>query len=153
LVAINGAIKAIEKGKHVFIEKPAAKNLEETKLIRDVAQKHNVKVMIAMNQRFRYDARLIKNYIQTSELGDLFYIQTGWLQKIEEKHWKQQIDIAGGGVVMDLGVSLIDSLIDCVYARVFMHASPLNVLKIACGRELAVSLEYFALSVALAECT
>ncbi len=125
------ALKAIEKKKHVFIEKPVARNLEETKKIRDAANKHGVKVMVAMNQRFRYDARLIKNYIQTNELGNIFYIQTGWLQKIEPVHWKRDTKISGGGVVMDLGVSLIDSLLwfydfaelKGVNAKTFKHAT------------------------------
>lgn len=105
------ALKAINKKKHVLIEKPIAKNYNEALQIHNAALENNVNVMIAMNQRFRYDARLIKNYIQTGELGELFYIQTGWLQKIDKKNWKQKIEIAGGGVVLDLGISLIDSLL------------------------------------------
>jgi predicted dehydrogenase len=125
------ALKAINKKKHLFIEKPAGRTLDEVVQIRDAAKANDCKVMVAMNQRFRYDARLIKNYIQTGELGDLFYVQTGWLQKTDPKHWKQSTDIAGGGVVMDLGISLIDSLLwfydfaelKAVKAKTFRHAT------------------------------
>lgn len=105
------ALRAIESGKNVIIEKPIAKNYEEAKLIMEKAKEHNVKVMVATNQRFRYDAMVLKNFVQTGELGNLYYIKGAWHQQKRGKEWKQQIERSGGGVLIDLGVSLIDSLL------------------------------------------
>lgn len=108
---IDFAIKAIERGKSVLIEKPIAKNYEEAKRIYDAAKKNNTKVMVATNQRFRYDAMVLKNFVQTKELGEIFYVKGAWHQQKRGKEWRQQIERSGGGVLIDLGVSLIDSLL------------------------------------------
>ena len=105
------ALACIEAGKHILMEKPVARSLEEAKKIKDAAEKSDVKVMVAMNQRFRYDAKMIKNYVSVGEVGDVFYIQAGWLQQKRGAHWKQQAARSGGGVLMDLGISLIDSIL------------------------------------------
>jgi predicted dehydrogenase len=105
------ALGCIEAGKHVLIEKPIGRSLEEARKISEAKEKHNVKVMVAMNQRFRYDAKMIKNYVSIGEVGKVFYIQAGWLQQKRGAQWKEQVSKSGGGVVIDLGISLIDSIL------------------------------------------
>jgi len=125
----NLALAAISAGKHIMMEKPIARNLQEAQLIADAAEKANIKVMIATNQRFRYDARMIKNYVQMKEVGNVFYIQCGWIQPVKGEHWRTMNDKAGGGVLLDLGYSLIDALlwiydyqpVKAVQANLFHH--------------------------------
>lgn len=105
------AIACIEAGKHLLIEKPIGRTLDEAIKIRDAAKQNDVKVMVAMNQRFRYDAKMIKNYVSQGEVGDVFYVQAGWLQQKRGAEWKQQVSRSGGGVIIDLGISLIDSIL------------------------------------------
>lgn len=105
------AIAAIESNKSVFIEKPIAKNLHETELIRNATLHNNSKVMVGMSQRFRQDARVLKSYINNGELGEVFYIKSGWIQKKQRQGWKEDVSKSGGGVLMDLGLSLIDSIL------------------------------------------
>ena len=105
------ALAGIENKKHCFIEKPIARNFQEAQLIKEAAEKFNVKVMVGTNQRFRYDAMMLKNYVQSGEIGDIFYVQGSWLQQKRGNEWRQQLDRSGGGVLIDLGVSLIDSLL------------------------------------------
>lgn len=104
------AVAAIEAGKHTLIEKPIARNYEEAKLIKDAEDKSDVKVMVATNQRFRYDAKMLKSYVQNNDIGDIFYVQGSWLQQKRSAEWREQIEKSGGGVLIDLGISLIDSL-------------------------------------------
>ncbi|HRP01109.1 MAG TPA: Gfo/Idh/MocA family oxidoreductase [Candidatus Kapabacteria bacterium] len=105
------AIQAIENNKNVIIEKPIAKNYQEAKLILEASEKYGTKVMVASNHRFRYDAMVLKNFVQTGELGDIYYIRGTWNQHRYGNEWRQQKETSGGGVLMDLGVSLIDSLL------------------------------------------
>jgi predicted dehydrogenase len=105
------AMKSIEAGKSIFIEKPIARNAEEAGKIADHAKKHGVKVMVGMNQRFRRDAIMLKNFISHGELGNLYYIKAGWNQRSRGQSWVSQKDISGGGVLIDLGLSIIDSLL------------------------------------------
>jgi predicted dehydrogenase len=123
------AIASIESGKHTLIEKPIARNYEEALKIYEAEKKSNVKVMVGTNQRFRYDAKMMKSFVQTGEIGDIFYVQGNWLQQKRGAEWRQQIEKSGGGVLIDLGISLIDSLmwicdfpeIKSVSANMFKH--------------------------------
>lgn len=123
------AIAAIEAGKHALIEKPIARNYEEAKLIEDALAGTDCKVMIGTNQRFRYDAKMLKNFVQMGEIGEVFYVQGSWLQQKRSSEWRQQIEKSGGGVLIDLGISLIDSLlwitgfpeVEAVNASMFKH--------------------------------
>lgn len=127
----ENSIASLEKGKHVLIEKPAARNYEEALLIQEAANKSGKNVMIAMNQRFRYDAKVLKNYVETGELGKVFYVQAGWLQQKRDAEWHRQIIRSGGGVLIDLGISIIDSIlwiynfaqVKSVQASMFNHVT------------------------------
>ncbi len=105
------ALQCAKAKKHIFIEKPIAKNYDEAKLISETAEEHNIKCMIGMSQRFRQDAKMMKYYVQNGDLGEVFYIKTGWAQKKHNQTWKNNLNKSGGGVLMDLGLSLIDSIL------------------------------------------
>ncbi len=106
------AIQSINAGKHTLIEKPIARNYIEAKEINDASLANpDVKVMVGHSQRFRFDAKLIKQMVQLKELGEVFYIQASWLQKKRGAEWRNEIERSGGGVLIDMGVSLIDSLL------------------------------------------
>lgn len=105
------ALEVIEKQKHAFIEKPIARNYTEALAIHEAAVKNNVKVQIGTNQRFRYDAKMLKNFVQTGELGEVIYVRGSWQQQKRGAEWKSLIERSGGGVLLDLGISLIDSLL------------------------------------------
>ncbi len=104
------ACRALEAGKNVLIEKPIARSLEETRKILDAEKNSKGRVMVGMTQRFRYDTIMLKNYVHSGELGDVFYVKAGWLQQKRGKEWLDQIDVSGGGVLLDLGISMLDSL-------------------------------------------
>lgn len=104
------AVASISSGKHTLIEKPIARNYNEALAILEAEKKSNVKVMVGTNQRFRYDAKMLKSFVQNGEIGDIFYVQGSWLQQKRGAEWRQQIEKSGGGVLIDLGISLIDSL-------------------------------------------
>lgn len=103
------AIDCLEYKKDLFIEKPIARTYIEAKEINDAAKKAKCKVMVGMNQRFRPDAMLLKSLINSGELGELFHIRASWLksQSSPEK-WMTRKSESGGGVVIDLGIVLID---------------------------------------------
>ncbi|GAB1371937.1 Gfo/Idh/MocA family oxidoreductase [Candidatus Kapaibacterium sp.] len=126
---VDFAVAAIEAGKHTLIEKPIARNYAEALKIYEAEQKADVKVMVATNQRFRYDAKMLKSFVQNGDIGDIFYVQGSWLQQKRSAEWRQQIERSGGGVLVDLGISLIDSLmwicdfpdVQSVSANTFKH--------------------------------
>ncbi|MBN2365192.1 MAG: gfo/Idh/MocA family oxidoreductase [Calditrichaeota bacterium] len=102
---------ALEAGKHVFVEKPAARNMEEVARISAQAEKSDKLVMVGMQNRFRTDVQALRKFILAEELGSLFFIKGRWLQAYHQsikQPWLINKAISGGGVVMDLGIQLID---------------------------------------------
>ena len=77
----------------------------------DAAKKSGKVLMYAMNNRFRSDVAVLRGYLERQELGRIFYVKTGWLRRRSEVRgpaWYQNKRSAGGGVLMDLGVQMLD---------------------------------------------
>ena len=103
------ALACIERGKYVLVEKPISRSIQETQTIVDAAKKHDVKVMVGMNFRYRPDVMLLKSIINFGDLGEIFYVKCGWLRKqSSDGQWFTKKESSGGGVILDLGIVLLD---------------------------------------------
>lgn len=106
------ALEVIEAKKHVFIERPVGRTLEEALSIRTAAQQADVQVMVGMNHRFRPDVANLKNAVDRGEIGEVFYIKAGWVkQRSTDARWLANADKSGGGVLVDLGVTVLDMIL------------------------------------------
>jgi predicted dehydrogenase len=104
------AVECLNNKKHVLIEKPIALNYAEAKEIDDAAKRNKRNAMVGMNFRFRPDTMLLKSLINSGELGELFYIKCGWSRKqSSQQKWFNKKNLAGGGVLLDLGIVLLDT--------------------------------------------
>lgn len=102
---------ALEHGAHLFLEKPAARTAEEARRIRHRARKEGKSVMVGMQNRFRPDVLAIQRFLAEDELESVFQVKASWLQAGEHsirQPWLFRKNISGGGVLLDLGVQLID---------------------------------------------
>ncbi len=103
------AIDVLNAGKHILIEKPAARNYEEAKEIKAAAVENDKIVMIGMNLRFRPDSMLLKSFLGSKEIGDIYYVRASWIRKRSTtKTWGNETANQGGGALMDLGLLLLD---------------------------------------------
>ena len=103
------ALECLKAKKDLLIEKPIARNLTEAKEINSISKKAKKKVMVGMNLRYRPDAMLMKSLVNSGELGDIFYIRCGWLRKeSSEQKWIFKKSVSGGGVIIDLGILVLD---------------------------------------------
>lgn len=105
------ALKAIEAGKHVLIEKPGARKAEELIPVIEAAKKNNVTVKVGFNHRFHPALQKAKEIVDSGELGSLMFIRGRYGHGGRlgyEKEWRAQPEISGGGELLDQGVHLID---------------------------------------------
>ena len=105
------AIAALRAGKHVLVEKPLALTPEGARRVLDVAEETGLSVMVAMNNRYRPDALALKPFARGGELGDVFFVKAGWLNRkvrVNRPTWRHRRATAGGGALMDLGIQVID---------------------------------------------
>ena len=103
------AIKCLEAEKDILVEKPIARNYKEAKEIVDAAKKNKRKIMVAMNNRFRNDVMMQRTFIKAREIGEVFYIKTGWVKpQSSNQRWILEKDKSGGGVFLDNGIAMLD---------------------------------------------
>lgn len=108
------SIAAAEAGKHVFCEKPLARNAEEAKTMLDAVEKAGVKHMAAFNYRFVPAIRQAKELIDSGALGRIYHYRAVYLQEWIMPHfgapkiWRLDKEVAGSGALGDLGAHIID---------------------------------------------
>ena len=103
------AVDVLKAGKHVLIEKPVATSLSEAEDIKRASINAGKTVMVGMNMRYRPDAMMLKSLLSNKEIGEIFYIRASWLRKrSSSEKWFMKKGEAGGGVLMDLGILLLD---------------------------------------------
>lgn len=103
------AIDCMAAGKDILVEKPLARSYDEAKEIVDAAKKYKKKLMVGMNLRYRPDTMLLRSIINSSEIGEPFYAKCGWIQsQSSEEKWFTKKEESGGGVIIDLGIHLLD---------------------------------------------
>jgi len=102
---------ALEAGKSVLVERPMARKVVEAEKMVEAARRNQKILMVAMNHRFRPDAMILKNFISGGELGQIFMVRCGWLKKKgrwTRAGWVVDKRLSGGGVLMDLGLQMLD---------------------------------------------
>lgn len=68
------ALKAMEHGKHVFIEKPMTLSIEDSEKIVDARKKTGLVVMVGHLLLYNSAVRKMKELIDQGELGDILYL-------------------------------------------------------------------------------
>lgn len=102
---------ALERHKHVLVEKPLAMNSVECQAILERLQ--DQKTMVAYCRRFMPTYQYLKRMIDSRELGPPFsYAAHLYVSQVFEKlrGWQYEVSRSGGGVMMDLGCHAIDLL-------------------------------------------
>lgn len=101
---------ALRSGKFVLCEKPLALDAAGAKRVLKT-KGATERLMIGMNQRFRPDSIALKSFVAGGELGDVFYVRAGWLNRLvgsRRRTWRYKKKGAGGGALMDLGIQMLD---------------------------------------------
>lgn len=101
----------LDAGFHVLCERPLSTTSASAERMLDAAEAADRQLMVAMNERFRYDARTIRQFVLNDELGEVFFVRASWLNRRARRPrsgWRRSLREAGGGVLMDLGVQAVD---------------------------------------------
>jgi predicted dehydrogenase len=111
------AIQAIEKGKHIFIEKPITNTVEEAENIRELLAKHNLRGQVGHVERFNPAFIAVKDMLESP-----MFIETHRLAEFNPRG----TDVP---VVLDLMIHDIDIILSVVKSKVkHVSASGVSVL-------------------------
>lgn len=111
-IAAEVTVAGLEKGFHVFCEKPPGKNLDDIAKVRIAeAQKPNLKLMYGFNHRYHDSIKSALEIVKSKELGNVINLR-GLYGKSKivpfETGWRAQRDVAGGGILLDQGIHMVD---------------------------------------------
>lgn len=104
-------LAAIESGKHVLVEKPAARSAAELKPVVEAAERCDRCVWVGFNLRYHPAIRKAREIVASGRLGALMSVRAryGHGGRIDyDREWRADPKISGGGELLDQGVHLID---------------------------------------------
>ncbi|WP_219995528.1 Gfo/Idh/MocA family protein [Cylindrospermopsis raciborskii] len=93
-------LAAIESGKHVLVEKPAARHTRELEPVMAAANQIDVKVRVGFNHRYHRAMRKSKQLVDDGVLGDLMFIRAryGHGGRVGyDKEWRSRPELSGEG--------------------------------------------------------
>lgn len=105
------AVDALNKGKHVFCEKPDAVSVEEVLKMKKASEESGRLLMVMRNNRFTSHARFTKKFIEEGHMGKIYAAKCGWVRRRDVPgigSWFTNKKLSGGGPLIDLGVHMID---------------------------------------------
>jgi len=114
------AISGMEEGKHVFLEKPLARNVKEGQEIVSAANKNGVRFMVGYPFRFVPEVVDLKGQMESGILGDIqmaygvdiaagpFFHRAESTTPRPVPEWWLNKELTGGGALIDLGCHMIN---------------------------------------------
>ena len=97
------AVKAIESGKHVLVEKPSTTSLKDSARLVELAKEHNV--ALHENYMFIYHSQIskIREMISSGEIGDIRFLRTEFMFPMRAQNDFRFNKKLGGGALLDAG--------------------------------------------------
>ncbi len=108
-------ISALEHGCHVFCEKPPARNLIEFGRVLDTeGRNRNLILTYGFNHRFHPSIKMALEVVESGVLGELIDLRGVYgksaIIRYDTSEWRCQRDLAGGGILLDQGIHMIDMM-------------------------------------------
>jgi predicted dehydrogenase len=103
------AIAALQAGKHVLVEKPMCRTVEEALRLEEAVRKSGRLLQIGYVRRFDPNARMLNEFARKGEFGDLYYAKATSVRRLGNPGgWFADVERSGGGPLIDIGVHIID---------------------------------------------
>lgn len=108
------ALKTLDAGKHVIMEKPVVLNCADLTDIIDKANEKDLIFTSHQNRRWDIDYKTIKRIYENNEIGDIISIESRVHgSRGIPSDWRSKREF-GGGMLYDWGVHLIDQILQLI---------------------------------------
>jgi len=112
-MASEVTIAALEKKMHVFCEKPPGRSVEEIKdVIKIEKENPSLKLMYGFNHRYHDSIQEALKILDSGIMGKIINLRgvygKGKLITFNQPTWRTKRDLAGGGVLLDQGIHMVD---------------------------------------------
>ena len=102
---------AVEAGRHVIVEKPAARSVAELDAVIEAAARRHRLVRVGFNHRYHPALQKARELVDAGVVGELMFVRGryGHGGRIGyDREWRANPALSGGGELIDQGVHLID---------------------------------------------
>jgi predicted dehydrogenase len=111
-IAAEVTIAGLEKGLHVFCEKPPGRTVEDIRQVIETEKRYpELKLKYGFNHRYHDSVREALKIIASGELGEIINLR-GVYGKSRiipfSGGWRSKRELAGGGILLDQGIHMVD---------------------------------------------
>jgi predicted dehydrogenase len=112
-IAPDVTIAGLKKGLHVFCEKPPGRSFEDiAKVVKFEKRYPDQKLMYGFNHRYHDSVREAMKIVDSNELGEIINLRGVYgksqLVTFNQPDWRTKREVAGGGVLLDQGIHMVD---------------------------------------------
>lgn len=109
---VEYTVEALKAGKHVFCEKPPARNYEELLQVDKCFKKTDrLSLIYGFNHR-QYDSiKKMKSLIDSKEMGNILWMRGRYGKAMGDPNtqgWRADPEKSGGGILLDQGIHMLD---------------------------------------------
>lgn len=104
-------LAAVRAGKHVLVEKPAARSAAELEPVAAEVARRGAIVRVGFNHRYHRAFRKAREIVDSGALGPMMFVRAryGHGGRVGyEREWRSIAQVSGGGELIDQGMHLID---------------------------------------------
>ncbi|GGA26350.1 Gfo/Idh/MocA family protein [Paenibacillus physcomitrellae] len=103
------SIAALQAGKHVLVEKPLCKTVEEALQVQEAVQSSGKLLQVGFVRRYDPNAQMLRTFADNGEFGEIYYAKTSYIRRMGNPGgWFSDKSRSGGGPLIDIGVHVID---------------------------------------------
>ncbi|GEJ58297.1 oxidoreductase [Anaeromyxobacter diazotrophicus] len=103
------AVRALERGRAVFCQKPLGRNAAEARRVADAARAADRLLAVDLSYRFVAGVPALRELVRGGALGRVYAVDLVFHNAYgPDKAWFYDARQAGGGCLMDLGIHLVD---------------------------------------------
>lgn len=112
-IAPTATMAGLREGLHVFCEKPPGRSVEDIRDVITCEKEHpGQTLMYGFNHRYHDSVREALEIIRSGQLGNIINMRGVYgksqLITFNQPDWRTKREIAGGGVLLDQGIHMVD---------------------------------------------
>lgn len=112
-IAAEVTIAGLESNMHVFCEKPPGRDVEDIKRVIECEAKYPyLRLMYGFNHRFHESVQDALKVLESGKFGRIINMRGVYgkakLITFNQPEWRSKREIAGGGVLLDQGIHMVD---------------------------------------------
>jgi len=112
-IAADVTIEGLKHGLHVFCEKPPGRTLDDIVRVMEAEKKNDTSIlMYGFNHRYHDSVQDALKIVHSGSLGKIINLRGVYgkskIVTFNQSDWRTKRDIAGGGVLLDQGIHMVD---------------------------------------------